>query len=190
VDTRLVKRRLTTFTQTHRLYVAAQRKVKAAEARVSAAQARVNECDREQDAHVELLALALMRERRLRINPFRGFGVPSPAVMKRLAVADEAQAIHRLVAAVRRRCSPATVKVAEAADAAARAQRVKRNVIGQSWDRDAAILKRAAHAAADDGAPHLHAALFRHAKQRAKQSRRVVRRQPKGTRRRTRVRRS
>ena len=94
-------------------------------------------------------------------------------------MAGEAQTIRRLVAAAQRShaVSKATLRVAHAAanaaraaalalvargklEAVARVARQARDAIGPSWDRDLAALKRAAHAAADEGAPHLHAALF------------------------------
>ena len=121
----------------------------------------------------------LERDPQPRASPFRGFGVPSPAVLQRLAAAAEAKAIHKLVAAVQRieGCAAATLEAAQAADAAAsaveeamasmlpvetalRTARQARDDVGQQWDRDLAALKRQAQAAADDGAPHLHAALF------------------------------
>lgn len=179
VDTQVVQRRVTTFAATHRRYMNAQRAVEAAEAPLAAAQAQLAQRDREQDESITLLARALVRDRQPRANPFRAFGVPSPAAMQRLAVADEAKTIHRLVAAVQQSqaVSKHTRQVAQAADdaacavelalasidqlqAAVRVARLARDAIGHSWDRDLAALKRAARAAADEGAPHLHAALF------------------------------
>ena len=179
VDTRLVQRRLTAFEATHARYIAAQRVVAAAEGQLAAAAAVVRRCDGEQDVAVDHLARALMLEHQSRASPFRGFGVPSPAVLQRLAAAAEAKAIHKLVAAVGRIEGRAgsTLEAALAADAAAcaveealasllplaaalRTARQARDAVGELWNRDLAALKRQAHAAADDGAPLLHAALF------------------------------
>jgi len=179
VDRRLVQLRLTAFATTHARYIAAQRAVEAAEDELTAAAAVVRRCDAEQDAAIDALARALVLDRRPRANPFHGFGVPSPAVLQRRAAAAEAKAIHKLVAAVQRieGCAASTLEAAQAADAAAsaveealasmlpveaalRTARRARDAVGQQWNRDLAALKRRAQAAADDGAPHLHAALF------------------------------
>ena len=45
-------------------------------------------------------------------------------------------------------------------EAALRTARRARDAVRQQWNRDLAALKLRAQAAADDGAPHLHAALF------------------------------
>jgi len=191
VDTRLVRLRLTAFAATHARYIAAQRVVEAAEGDLAAAAAVVRRCDAAQDAAIDALARALVLERQPRANPFRGFGVPSPAVMQRLAAAAEAKAIHRLVAAVQRieGCAAATLEAAQAAAAAAsaveaamasmlpvetalRTARQARDAVGQQWNHDLAALKRQAQAAADDGAPHLHAALFASIRRISRQQRR------------------
>src|SRR5438045_3597131 len=90
VDTRLVERRLTAFAATHRRYLEAQRAVEVLEGKVAAAAAVVKRCDGEQDAALDALARALIRERQPRANPFRGLGVPSPAVLQRRAAGAEA----------------------------------------------------------------------------------------------------
>ena len=180
VDTRLVAGRLTSFSATHREYIDAQRVVEAAERDLATAAALVRRCDADQDASVDLLARAFAADGQPHDNPFRAFGVRSPALLQRCAAADDAKAIHRLVAAVQRiqGSSSATLQVAQAADAAASAveqalaalqplqaalhtARLTRDAIGQHWDRELAALGRKARCAADDGAPHLHAALFR-----------------------------
>ena len=175
----MVRLRLTAFAATHARYIAAQRAVKAAEDNLTTAAAVVQRCDAEQDAAVDALARALVLDRQPRANPFRGFGVPSPAVLQRRAAAAEAKAIHKLVAAVRRieGCAASTLAAAQAAEAAAsaveealasmrpaeaalRTARRACDAVGQQWNPDLAALKRQAQAAADAGAPHLHAALF------------------------------
>jgi hypothetical protein len=179
VDTRLVDPRLAVFAETHRRYMAAQRKVEAAEAQLASARVRLGRCDAAQDECVDVLARAVVSDGQPRANPFRAFGLPSPASMQRLAMAAEAQAIHELVTALRGRAetSAATLRAAAVAmqaarsvelallpmvklEAAARVARHTRDVIGQRWDGDLAALKRAAVAAIDDGAPNLHRALF------------------------------
>jgi hypothetical protein len=180
VVTRLVRERLTAFAAMHERYIEAQRIVAAAEVKLAAAAAVVRRCDAEQDAAADHLARALLLEGQPRANPFRGFGVPSPAVLQRRAAAAEAKAIHKLVAAVRRLpgCAAATLKAADAAASAAGAvekalaamlppaaalhtARLARDAVGQQWNRALAALKLHALAAADDGAPQLHTALFR-----------------------------
>jgi len=109
---------LTTFAATHRRYIDAQRVVEAAEAQLAAAAAFLRHCDGEQDAGVEILARALMADGQPRHNPFRAFGVPSPALLQRLAAADEAKTIHHLVAVVQRiqGASNSTLQAAQTAD--------------------------------------------------------------------------
>ena len=118
VDTRLVKDRLDRFARVHRTYVNAQRKVDAAEAQLRAAQAHLAECDAIQDDAVETLARALVADGQPRGNPFDAFGAPAPGTLTRLAFAEEAAAVHQLVAAVQRGkdISKATIQAAQAAE--------------------------------------------------------------------------
>lgn len=179
VDASAVQRWLASFAELHRRYLDAQRAVESAEERVATARARFNDYDCEQASRIAALARVLIGAGEPRANPFRGYGVPPPAAMERLALGDEVRALDRLIAAVRRAhaASRAVLEQADAADAtarateaalaglatvqaAARAERVARDVIGRQWDRALAALNRAAHAATDDGAPHLHAVLF------------------------------
>lgn len=198
VETQLVEPRLAGFAATHRRYLAAQQVVAAAEAKHAAAAALVRRRDGEQDAAVDRLACALIvSERRSRHNPFRGFGVPSPSLLQRLPVGAEARAIQQLVAAVQRieGCTRSTLRVAQAAVAAGcaveeallalqrleaklRTARLARDAIGKTWDRHLAGLKFSARAAAADGAPHLHAALFG-AQRRPRRKKRSPRRRPR-----------
>lgn len=179
IDTRLVKARLGRFERAHEQYVAAQRKVDAAEAQLSIVQARVAERDAIQDETVETLAKALVTDGRPRANPFDEFGAVAPGTLVRLQFADEAKAVHQLVAAVQRNktVSAATTQAAQAADKAARAveqalvpvlklqDRVRdarraRDAVGQGWESALAALRRAARSAADDGAHDLYDTLF------------------------------
>src|SRR5436309_11518353 len=121
VDTRLVKARLGRFERVHRNYVNAQRKVDAAESQLRAAQAHLAECDAVQDEAVEALARALVADGQPRGNPFDTFGAPAPGTLTRLPFAEEATAVHQLVAAVQRGkgVSNATIEAAQAAEKAA-----------------------------------------------------------------------
>ncbi len=196
MDTQLVQHRLTAFAATHARYVAAQRVVEAADRKVADAAAVVRRRNGGQDAAVESLTRALMGEHQPRANPFRGFGVPSPAVLQRLAAATKAQAIHKLVAAAQRLngCTASTLKAAQTADAAAFAveqalasmlplaaaahtARLPRDAVGQQWNQDLAALKRRARSAADDGALHLHAMLFRSVRRTARKKARGAKRE-------------
>ena len=178
IDTRLVKGRLGRFERAHRAYVAAQRKVDAAESRRTA-QARLAECDAVQDEAVETLARALVADGQPRGNPFEAFGAPAPGTLTRLVFAEEAEAVHALVAAAQRSkgVSKATLQAAQTADKAARVvvqalapvaklqdtvrdARRTRDAVAQGWESTLAALKRGARAAADEGAPYLYPTLF------------------------------
>jgi hypothetical protein len=179
VDTRLIKPRLSAFGGAQRTYKAAHEQVQAAEAHVTAAQMRLGELDVDQDEAVTALAAALIVDGQRRTNPFNVFGVPAPGKLMELAVADEAKAVHQLVAAVQRGkgASKPTLQAAQAAEKAARAveqalaeieklqgsvraARHRRDAVAQAWATALAALKRGARAAADDGAPTLYATLF------------------------------
>ena len=179
IDTRLVKGRLGRFERAHRAYVAAQRKVDAAESQLRSAQARLAECDAVQDEAVETLARALVADGQPRGNPFEAFGAPAPGTLTRLVFAEEAEAVHALVAAVQRSkgVSKATLQAAQTADKAARVvvqalapvaklqdtvrdARRTRDAVAQGWESTLAALKRGARAAADEGAPDLYPTLF------------------------------
>lgn len=183
VDTTPVQSRLRRFEQVHRSYTTAQRKVDAAEAELRAGQARLAERDAVQDQAVETLACALATGGRSRVNPFDAFGAPAPGTLVRRPVAEEAAIIHQLVAAVLRSkdLNPSTKAAAETAEQAAcvveqaivavgklqdavRAARRSCDAIGQTWETAFAALRHGARAAADDGAPFLHATLFPPAK--------------------------
>jgi hypothetical protein len=178
-DVRLVKTRLTRFERANRAYVDAQRRVEAAEADLHAKQARLNERDVEQDQAVDALGRSLIADGQAARNPFRLFGGPPPIRLMRLAFGDEAKEIRRLAVAIRgskTRSKPtlvatqAAVRAAKAVEQAmgpvARAQnavrraRHKRDALAGTWESALAALKRGTRAAADEGAPELHAVLF------------------------------
>ncbi len=179
VDTRLVKDRLRKFEQAHRNYVSAQKKVDAAESQLTAVQARLAELDAVQDDAVDALARVLIHDGQPIGNAFSAFGAPGPGTLKRLPFGEEVAAIHELVAAVLRSkgVSEAATKAAQAADKAAsvveealvpidtlqdgvREARRMRDAVGQAWESALAALRRGTRAAADEGAPELHATLF------------------------------
>ena len=179
VDTGLVKKRLARFERQHRRYVEAQRKVVVIQRELHAAPARLAERDGVQDEAVETLARALVGDGHLRRNPFRSFGAPSPSKLSRLPFAEQAEAVHRLVRAVRRNppLSGPTSRAVRAADTAARAveeaivrvasveetaraARQTRDAMRRDWHAAYRALERGARAAADEGAPQLHAMLF------------------------------
>lgn len=179
VNTKPVQARLDAFASTHNAFAAAQARADKAEKALAAAQAKVLQRDREQDEAVEMLARALVNEGQSRARPFAGVGGPTPAAIMRLPVADEAKAIHTLVAAFQRHngLARATQDAIQRADKAARAiekavepiaaleaavdkARQARDALISAWDNNLAALKRGARAAVDDGEPHLYAALL------------------------------
>ncbi len=179
IDTHLVKDRLQRFTEAHRSYVNAQRKLDYAETELSAAEARLERLDAVQDHAVEMLAKAVVNDGQPRWYPFTAFGEASPAVIATLNHGEEADVIHRLVATVLRSkgVSKRTIQAAQTADKAARAveqaiaqvatlehdavdTRQTRDAVGEVWQAALAALRRGAKAAADDGAPDLYPTLF------------------------------
>jgi hypothetical protein len=179
LDTRIIKARLAAFEAAQRTYSTGHDKVHTAEAQLGAAQLRLDELDAQQDQAVEALAAALIVDGQPRTNAFAAYGVPAPGKLMNLPVADEAKAVHQLVAAVQRGrgVSKPTLQAAQAAQKAARAieqalvemekrqnvvreARHTRDAVAQTWATALAALKRGARAAADEGAPTLYATLF------------------------------
>ncbi len=179
IDARFVRDRLQRFTEAHRSYVNAQRKLDGAKTALSSAKARLDELDDVQDHAMEMLAKAVAIDGQPRRSPFTAFGAESPSVIARLKPGEEADAIRRLVATVLRQkgVSKVTTAVAEKAAKAARAveqaialiatlehdvadTRQKRDAVGKVWEAAFAALRRGARAAADDGAPDLYPTLF------------------------------
>jgi len=178
-DTRLVAARLARFERAHRRYVAAHRKVAAVERKLRDVRAHLSRCDQAQGRSIELVACALVHDGHRRQNPFVLFRVPSPSRFIRLPVAQEARTVHRLVDALRqsKQVGDGTLQAARAAEQAARAvesaisdvanvedrlrsARTVRDALKHDWHSTYAALARGAQAAADDGAPRLHASLF------------------------------
>lgn len=179
VDTKVITPRVTAFSNAHRSYSVAQRKVETVEGQLREAQAKLVLCDAEQDETVDGLTRALIYEGQPRGNPFAAFGISPPSLVKKLPYPDEVKTIHQLVAAVQRckTVSQASRGAARAAQQAAqsmeagllpiakleanlRRARHERDTVGQSWDTALAGLRRGARAAIDDGAPGLYTALF------------------------------
>lgn len=178
-DTRAVKVRLAAFSKAHAALVRAQSVVDGAEAKLAAAQASVADADVTQDESVDALALALVTNGQPRISPFRGLSSYAPTTLKKLGYADEAKLVRALTkkvrarkssdAAVLRACGVAEKAAAKVVAALAKlpaleasvvAARARRDALSLPWERDFGALKRAARAAADDGAVGLFDALF------------------------------
>ena len=179
VDTRLVQKSLARFTREHRRYAGAQRRVDAIDGQLQAACAHLSACRAALDEAADTLARQLMVDGHRRPNPFAHFGGPSLSRLARMPLADAAHAVHALAASVRRSkaVSQRTSEAAQAADEAARAveraivaldtvqvrlrdARGMRDAMATGWHSAFAALRRAAIAAADDGATGLHATLF------------------------------
>lgn len=180
VDTRLVKERLQRFEEVHRNYTSAQKKVDAAEAQYLAVQAGLEKLDETLNETVEGLAVALVQEGQPRRNPFEAFGAPAPSGVTKLSFTEKTAVVRKLVATVvrSRNVTEATIKAAQAAEEAARAlehamlpvakleenvrhARGLRDAVGIDWDTALNALRGVARVAAREGAPSLHAALFR-----------------------------
>ncbi len=179
IDTSVVKVRLARFERAHRAYVDANRRVDQADAQLGAAEARLQDCDALQDKALGVLARALIHDGHPIGNAFQPFGALPLGKLTRLPFAQEAAAVHQLVAAVLREDDLAkdTIQAAQAADKAARAveaalvpvkkmeqgareARRRRDARGHGWDNALAALKNDARAASRDGTPHVYATLF------------------------------
>ena len=179
INTKPVKGRLDAFAAAHRGYAEAQRKVDKVEAALAIEQTRVAHLDADQDDAVEALALCLANDGQPRNNPFARFSNVGPGRLKALHFADEARAIHDLVATLLRSksLSPTTRTAAQAAERAAqkvdaalppleplrndlKSARSFRDTIGQTWDANLTALRLAARGAAATEVPGLDTALF------------------------------
>ena len=179
VDTKPVQDRFDAFAKAHRSYCDAQSKVDAADAALRTAQTQLVQLDAEQDSAVEALALCLIHEGQPREKPFAAFSADAPGRIKAMTFAEEAQAIHTLVANVQRdtSLSPAALAAAQRAEQAAAnletalaplaalrntlsAARELRDTLAPTWDAALGVLRRGVAAASDDGAPGLSTALF------------------------------
>jgi hypothetical protein len=178
-ETTLVAGRLQSVTAAHREYREALRKVDEAAVRLEAERRGLAELDAVHDAAVEQLAISLVNEGLPRTNPFAAFDAEAPSVIKRLAPADAARAVRTLLTALSRRetLSPATLEAGRRVEQSTQrieaalpglharqdelqAARHMSEVVGPRFDSALAALRRAARAAADDGAVDLYTALF------------------------------
>jgi hypothetical protein len=183
IETKAVAARLTGFKKAHATYRAADGAVKKSGEALQKQQVKVAESDVTQDEAVEALAVVLPGDGLPRVNPFKPFGAPSPAVLQKLGYEEEARKVLALEAAVLKRkgLSQGSIDAAKAAGKAAlRVQAelkaiprlekartnamTRRDALAQAWETAFAGLKRAARAAEDDGAKGLHGALFERAK--------------------------
>lgn len=176
VDTRLIKDRLAAFERTHQRYADAHAKVQKSEAELEQVQGQFRT---DQQTVVDALGRALVADGQPLKNPFAAFGDTTMGQLLHMRPADAVKRLPELIAALRRgkiagkatlQALPNAEKVAgklpqtlariEALAAEARDGRSSRDAVGQAWDAAFAALKRAARAAADDGATTLYATLF------------------------------
>jgi hypothetical protein len=181
VDSGPIRSRLSAFAGAQRRYAEAHTQLEAARIPLREAQVRLRLRDAEQDKAIERLAAALVHDGQPRTKPFEAFGGAAPSLIKQMQYADEAKAVHQLVASLQRNKAVrrSTLDVAQAADdtamaveAALRAvetletalviARGARDEAARHWEFTLSALKRRARAAADDGASDLYAALFSH----------------------------
>lgn len=179
VDTTLVAARLGAFTDQHRGYLETERTVDAAEARLETERLKLAQLGAAHDEAVEKLACSLANDGQPRTNPFEDFGVESPSHIKRMPPAEAARAVRTLLATLGRtpNLSAATREAGERVDQMTqlveaalppyqtaldelRAARRISDVVGRKYDDTVSALRRAARAAADDGADDLYPALF------------------------------
>lgn len=179
VETHPVNERLARFETAHRRYVATQDDVTTGEQRLRVARIGFRTARGDLDRAVDDLARALIADGAPRLNPFAGFGAPSPGQLSRLAVEKATKSVDRLVAVLRRARSitQQTSTAIAAAERATRAiekavrdiervedelriARTLRDAHGHAWHSAFTALRHGARAAADEGAPRLYAMLF------------------------------
>jgi len=180
VDLSPIKDRFNVFSKAHERYVHAQEVVDRVEERLCAAQQEVATLDLAQDRTVQSIVGALISEGQSLRNPLVRYLAMTPSQLIRLPHAAEAEAIHKLAAAIRndKSASKAVSAGAAVADAAAAAvetalanvtkvereageARHARDIAGQPWETAFAGLALAAKSADHDGGTHLYATLFR-----------------------------
>ena len=179
IDTELVAKKLASFRARQAAYVAADKKVKAAVENEIAQERLLGAKDAVQDEDVDTLASKLAGDGLPRTNPFKPFGAPAPSVLKITDAVVEAETIVSLTAKIakRRDLSKDSQAAATKACAAAKAVSVAakplpalrkkvveamaaRESLAPGWEKAFSVLKRAARAAEDDGAPGIYEALF------------------------------
>jgi hypothetical protein len=179
VNTAPIKKRLAAFKAIHGQYGRADRAVKKASQALQAQQAVVGAADVDQDSSVLELASALPADGLSRLNPFKDFGAPAPAMLCSMGYEAEAKEVLALETAVSKRkgLSTSSITLAKAAGKAARRVQAalapiaklekartvamgRRDALAQAWETAFAGLKRGARAAEDEGSKGLFAALF------------------------------
>lgn len=179
VNIKPIGKRFAAFVKAQAAYAKADALVKKASEALQKQQAKVGEADVLQDESVLALAAALPADGLPRVNPFKPLGAPAPATLCGLGYGDEAKQVLALEKAVLKykgvsKGAAAAAKVAGKAALAvqgalaglpklekARATAmIQRDALAQGWETAFAGLKRAARAAADEGAPGLYEALF------------------------------
>jgi len=179
VDTTLVKTRIAAVSEALTAYAEAERKVDEVAGRFDTEKLTLAQLGAEHDEAVEKLACCLAADGAPRLNPFAAYDAEGPAAIKSLPPERAARAIRALLAALERAAGhsdatrAAATRVEELThqvDAALlplqaiqdelRAARRMSDVAERRYDTALSALRRAARAAADDGAPGLYAALF------------------------------
>jgi len=179
VGTKPIAKRLAAFKKVHLAYRAADGKVQKSAVSLRKQQTKVAERDVDQDGAVLGLAAALPADGFPRVNPFKPFGAPSPAILCGLGHGVEAKQVIALATAVQKDKKTSAPSRAAAKKAALAAKHVTsaiaaipklekartdaisgRDALEQAWETAFAGLKRAARAAEDDGVKDLYAALF------------------------------
>jgi len=174
-----VAAKLAAFAKTHAAYVKAEAVVEKARDALATQQRAVGEKDAVQDEVVDALASALAGDGFPRTNPFKPFGARAPSKLKVVAAVDEAEEAIALaskvgkhaaaskasrgVAAKLTAASRAVIAAAKPLDGLAKrlaAAQADRDALALPWEKAFSVLKRAARAAGDDGAPGLYEALF------------------------------
>jgi hypothetical protein len=174
-----VKQRLLAFAAAHRDLVAVHEKLQSVEAGRRAGRTKVARREKEVDAAVEALARAMIIDGHPRTKPFAALGSGAPSDLREVATRDKPKLIHQLAEAAQssRAAGRNTVAAAQAADQAANKLQTailalgpldaaraelggQRDTLGQPWDRALGVLRRAVHAAEDNGATGLYTALF------------------------------
>jgi hypothetical protein len=174
-----IGKRFAAFVKVQAAYAKADALVKKANEALQKQQAKVGEADVTQDEAVLALAVALPADGLPRVNPFKPLGAPAPAKLCVLGYGDEAKQVLALEKAVLKYkgISKASAAAARTAGKAALAVQgaladlpklekarataiIQRDALAQGWETAFAGLKRAARAAADEGAPGLYEALF------------------------------
>lgn len=186
LDTDSIAVWLSAFTETHNRYLNAQQEVVARDKRVVQAKGDLDGRNGDLDKGLIRLELALVLSGQPRANPFRGYKVPTPAVLQRRARGSKAVIAQRLAASVSQRVNAsadmrsaaaatdaAAIAVLRAIDVVNRAlgevatARRARDAIGRQWDTDLSALR---HAAAASPERHLAKHLFSGIRHRKKKS--------------------